>query len=118
MGVYFVLQTGVQAVVDLEPRRFLLYQEDILQLLKVIDTLDPYLMFLLIDNLLARKIRLDNILKTAIIPQQAQLNNMIAKFLPFHSLISINIDLLKKINQSQSQILLQFLILVIVFEMF
>lgn len=43
---------------------------------------------------------------------------MVAKLFPFHGLVPINIHLLKEIDQGQCEILLKFLVLSVILEMF
>lgn len=73
-------------------------------------------MFLLINYFLAGKVRLDYIFEASIISKQSEFDNMVTKLLPLHSLIAVDINLLKKINKSKCQILLKLLIPAIILK--
>jgi hypothetical protein len=101
MGVDLIQQIGIINPVDLKPRRILLDTKQILQFLKVVQTLNIILMLLLIQNGLTGIVTLNEILKAPIIPQQPKLNNMIGKLIPLHRAIPIHIDLLKQLNEGE-----------------
>ena len=73
-------------------------------------------MFLFVSHLLAWKVGFNYIFEATVIPQQTQLDDMVAELLPLHGLISINVNLFEEIDQRKGEILLQLGVLIIVLE--
>ena len=57
-------------------------------------------MFLPVNNFIADEVIFDDIFETPIISKQAQLNDMVAKFFPFHRLVTVDINFFEKIYKS------------------
>ena len=105
MRIYLILETGIDAVINFEPRRLFFNQKQTLQLFKVVHIFDAHLMFLFVNDLVAGEVRFDHIFKTAVVSQQSQLNDMITELLPLHGLIPIDIHFLEEVDESQSKVL-------------
>ena len=75
-------------------------------------------MFLPINNFIADEVIFDDIFEAPIISEQAQLDDMIAEFLPLHRLIAIDIDFFEKINEGECQFHFEFLVGAVVVEVF
>ena len=116
MSIHLVQQGGTSRIVHLKSAAVLLEEEQAFEFLEIVQIFNSRLMFLAIDYLIANEIIFDDIFGAPIVPQQPQLNDMITKLLPLHRLIPIDINLLKKINQSQSQLHLQLFVSPVVIQ--
>ena len=70
-----------------------------------------------VDYLITYKIVLDNILKTSVVSEQTELDDVIAELFPLHCLVAIDIDLLEEIDEGQGEFHLQLLVGAVVVEM-
>ena len=116
VSVNLVKQTGIINVINLKPGTFLLNHEYIFKFLKIEKTLHAYLMFLPISYSLWGKVAFNDIFKRPVISEQTKFYNMVTELFPFHGLIPIDINLLKKVNQGQGQLMFQFLIFLIIIK--
>jgi len=73
--------------------------------------------FLSVEDPLRWKVVLDDVLEGAIVPQQAQLDDVVAELFPLHGLVAVDIDFFKKVNQGKGDLMLEFFIFFIVIQM-
>jgi hypothetical protein len=56
-----------------------------------------------VDYLVADEIIFDDIFEGSVVPEQTQLDDVVAELLPLHALIPVDVDLLEEIYQCQGQ---------------
>lgn len=56
-------------------------------------------MFFSVYDLVADEIIFDNILETSVISQKSELDDMVAKLLPLHCLVSVDVDLFEEVDE-------------------
>ena len=117
MGVDFIQQVGVVHVVDFKSGALFFDHKNIFDLLEVEQALDSCLVFLSVEDPLRWKVVLDDVLKGAIIPQEAQLDDVVAELFPLHGLVAVDIDFFKKVNQGKGDLMLELFIFFIVIQM-
>lgn len=117
MRIDLVQQRSSIGIVDLKTRTVLLQHKQILQPLKIIEVLNTRLVLLPVHDLIANEVTLYHVLKTTVVTQQTQLDYVITKLFPLHSLVPIHVHLLEKINQSQRQLHLQLIVTAVVIQM-
>jgi hypothetical protein len=74
-------------------------------------------MFLLVSYPFRWKVVFDYVFERTIISQQSQLYDMITELFPLHSLIAVDINLLEKVNQCQSYLMLKLFIFLVIIQM-
>lgn len=116
MCIHFIEQTGVVDIVDFEPRALLFKHEDVLELFEVIEPFHPDLVFLLVDDPLGREVALDDILEGPVVPEQSQLDDVVAELLPLHCLVPVDIHLLKEVDECQGQFMFESLALLVIVQ--
>lgn len=99
MSVHLVEQRGSVCIVYLEAGALLLDEEDVLEFFKVIEILNTGLVFFPINNLIADVVILDDVLKAAVVAEEAELDDVVAELLPLHGLITVDVDLFEEVNE-------------------
>ena len=117
MSIDLIQQVSIVHIVNFKVRAFLFDHEYILKFLEIEQPFDPCLVFFLVDNSLRGEIGFNYILERAVIPQQTQLNDMVAELFPLHGLVAVDVHFLEEINQCQSDLVLEFLVFLVVVQM-
>ena len=116
MGVDLVEEGGVVGVVDFEAGAFLLHHEDVLELVEEIQVLNARLVFFLVGHLITEEIGLDDVLKTAVVPKQSQLDDVVTELLPLHCLVAVDIHFLEEVDEGHCEFLLEDGVIAVVVE--